>query len=46
MIRASREALGFTDADFADVIHLNGVGAKKLSAYLKDRLAERGGARP
>jgi len=46
VIRANRESLVFTDADFADMIHLNGVGAKKLSAYLKDRLAERGGARP
>ena len=46
VIRANREGLGFTDADFADIIHLNGHGAKKLSAWLRVRLAERGGARP
>lgn len=46
VIRPDRGSLEFTDADFADIIHLNGVGAKKLSAWLKARLSELGGARP
>lgn len=40
VLRATREAVGLTDADFADRIHLNRVGAKKLSLWLKARLAE------
>lgn len=40
VLRATREAVGLTDADFADIIHLNGVGAAKLSRWLRERLDE------
>jgi len=43
VLRATREVLGFSDVDFADVIHLNEVGASKLSQWLHDRLSEAGG---
>jgi len=49
VIRANREVVGLTDADFADVIHLNETGARKLSLWLRHRLstaAPRGGPRP
>jgi hypothetical protein len=39
VIRATREAVGLGDEDFADVVHLNGGGAAKLSAWLRARLA-------
>lgn len=35
VLRATREAVGLTDADFADVIHLNGSGTAKLSRWLR-----------
>lgn len=38
VIRTSRTAVGLDDSHFADVIHLNANGAKKLSAWLKDEL--------
>ncbi len=40
VLRATRGAVGLGDRDFADLIHLNGGGARKLSAWLRDRLAE------
>jgi hypothetical protein len=42
VIRAGRDAVGLSDADFGDVIHLNGIGAAKFSAWLRGQLAERG----
>lgn len=41
ILRATREAVGLTDADFADRIHLNRDGARKLSLWVRARLAER-----
>jgi hypothetical protein len=38
VIRATREAVGLTDAHFADQIHLNADGSARLSAWLRDRL--------
>jgi hypothetical protein len=35
VIRAHREVVGLTDADFADMIHLNRVGAMRFSEWLK-----------
>lgn len=40
VLRAGREAVGLSDADFADLIHLNHGGARKLSAWLRGRLSE------
>ncbi len=45
VLRATRAAVGLDDSDFADLIHLNGVGARKLSAWLKERLAALDGGR-
>ena len=42
VLRAHRDAVGLTDAGFADTIHLNCVGAQVLSRWLRDRLAEDG----
>ena len=42
VIRAHRDAVGITDAGFADTIHLNGVGARLLSRWVRDRLEEVG----
>jgi hypothetical protein len=42
VIHATREAVGLDDSHFADLIHLNGDGAKRLSVWLRDRLAEQG----
>lgn len=42
VLRATREAVGVDDSHFADLIHLNGEGAKRLSVWVRDRLAERG----
>ncbi len=42
VIRAHRDAVGITDAGFADTIHLNWVGATVLSRWLKLRLDELG----
>jgi hypothetical protein len=44
VVRAHRDAVGITDAGFADTIHLNGVGAKKLSLWVRDRLEDLGRA--
>jgi hypothetical protein len=38
VLRATREAVGLTDADFADVVHLNGSGTAKLSRWLRGYL--------
>jgi len=35
LLRASREAVGLTDADFADLVHVNRGGAAKLSAWTR-----------
>ena len=43
VIRASRSAIGLGEDQFADIIHLNGAGAVKFSAWLRNRLAELGG---
>jgi hypothetical protein len=40
VLRGTRGAVGLDDRDFADLIHLNGVGARKLSTWLRDRLTE------
>ena len=40
VLRATREAVGLNDSHFADLIHLNAVGARTLSGWLRDRLAE------
>lgn len=45
VIRAHRDVVGITDAGFADTIHLNGVGARMLSAWVRDRLADLGRTR-
>lgn len=42
VIRAHRDAVGITTAGFADTIHLNGVGAKFFSKWLKGKLDELG----
>jgi hypothetical protein len=42
VIRASRDAVGLTDADFGDVIHLNGTGSAKFSVWLRAELEKRG----
>jgi hypothetical protein len=38
LLSASRQSVGLTDADFADLIHLNAEGAARLSTWLRDRL--------
>jgi hypothetical protein len=43
VIRAHRDRVGITDAGFADTIHLNGVGAQRLSAWVRAQLEELGG---
>lgn len=42
LIAASRDVVGLTDADYSDLIHLNAAGAARLSAWLRDRIDERG----
>jgi hypothetical protein len=39
VLRAGRDALGLDDAHFADLVHLNGLGAARMSAWLRDQLA-------
>lgn len=41
LIEASREAVKLDDSDFADLIHLNGGGARKLSVWLRAALERR-----
>jgi hypothetical protein len=38
VLRASRDTLGLNDADFADLIHLNGRGKARLSAWVRQAL--------
>src|SRR5262249_39418107 len=38
VLSASRAALGLTDADFADLIHLNASGTARLIAWLRRQL--------
>lgn len=38
LLSATPEAIGLTDADFADAIHLNSDGAARLSAWLRAKL--------
>jgi hypothetical protein len=40
VLRASRSAVGLSDADFADLIHLNAHGTARLSAWLRHALEE------
>jgi hypothetical protein len=40
LLRATREAVGLTDADFADLIHLNIDGAARFSTWLRRRLED------
>jgi hypothetical protein len=40
VLRAGREAVGLDDRHFADLIHLNGDGARILSMWLRGRLVE------
>jgi hypothetical protein len=40
VLYATREAVGLTDADFADVVHLNAAGADRLSAWLRRQLEQ------
>jgi hypothetical protein len=42
VLRANRAAVELDDTHFADVIHLNAVGARKLSRWVKNRLIEAG----
>jgi hypothetical protein len=44
VLRASRAALGATDDDFADLIHLNAHGTARLTAWLRRQLTALGGA--
>ena len=47
VLRATRDAVGLADEDFADVIHLNAGGAEKFTAWLRTRLSDLGrGGRP
>lgn len=46
VVRATREAVGLTDADFCDLVHLNGTGAAKLSHWLRKAVAAVGEAAP
>lgn len=40
VLRPTREELGLTDDQFADLIHMNRDGANRLSAWLKPRLPQ------
>jgi lysophospholipase L1-like esterase len=46
VLRATRKAVGLTDADFCDLVHLNGTGAAKLSHWLRKAVAAVGEAAP
>ncbi len=43
VLRAHRTAVGLTDADFADFIHLNAHGAARLSSWVREQIDERFG---
>ena len=38
VVWATRQAIGLTDADFADLIHLNAVGSKRFSTWLRAQI--------
>jgi hypothetical protein len=40
VLRASRAAVGLTDAHFADLVHLNGIGKHRLSAWVRQALSD------
>ena len=40
ILRPTRQEVGLTDADFADLVHLNADGAARLSAWLRRALAD------
>ncbi len=42
ILPATRAAVGLSDAEFSDLIHLNGNGAARLSAWLRAAIAELG----
>lgn len=42
VIRAHRDVVGIVEAGFADTIHLNGVGARVLSLWVRNQLEEVG----
>jgi hypothetical protein len=42
LLSATRQAVGLTDADFSDLVHLNREGAARLSAWLRRELEEAG----
>jgi hypothetical protein len=46
VLQATRAAVGLTDADFCDLVHLNGTGAVKLSHWLRTAVAAAGEAAP
>jgi hypothetical protein len=40
VLRADRDSVGLDDRHFGDLIHLNAIGARILSEWLRDRLSE------
>jgi hypothetical protein len=47
LVQATRETVGLSDADFSDLIHLNGDGARRLSTWLRQAVEEcQTGVRP
>jgi hypothetical protein len=44
VVRGSRQAVGLTETDFADRIHLNARGTERLSGWLRGQLADLGSA--
>jgi hypothetical protein len=43
VLRATRQAVGLTDDDFADLIHLNTRGTARFSRWLREELGKRAG---
>ena len=41
ILRPTRDAVGLTDADFSDVVHLNQNGAKRLTTWIRAELADK-----
>jgi hypothetical protein len=46
ILHATRTAVGLTDADFSDLVHLNGDGAAKMSAWLRTAITAAGEVAP
>jgi hypothetical protein len=42
VLRACRAAVGLTDADFSDLVHLNARGTARLGTWLRHQLADEG----